>query len=195
MPFFTTDEVTQAAFDVTDAATRSAFEGRVESYFEQERLRTLGVTSFDIFLSHAYADQLVVTGLYAMLTSLGFVVYIDWIFDRQLNRTAVTAATAAVLRQRMAQSKSLVYATTVNHSSSKWMPWECGYFDGHDGHTAILPVVAYSGAAFSGQEYLGLYPYGQRSATGKGRTSLRIHNQNNLSRSVTFDKWIGGVNP
>jgi hypothetical protein len=39
------------------------------------------------------------------------------------------------------------------------MPWELGYFDGlRQGRIAILPLVATEGAAFRGQEYLGLYP-------------------------------------
>jgi len=51
----------------------------------------------------------------------------------------------------MHQCSGLFYATTQNHSASKWMPWECGYFDGYDGktigdtiqpgHVAILPVM------------------------------------------------------
>ncbi len=40
------------------------------------------------------------------------------------------------------------------------MPWELGFFDGHrPGHVAILPLVKAAGGSYTGQEYLGLYPY------------------------------------
>lgn len=32
----------------------------------------------------------------------------------------------------MRQCKSLFFVTTTNATNSKWMPWECGYFDGLD---------------------------------------------------------------
>ena len=164
-------------------------------FFARESIAKAYKSTFDIFLSHSYTDKLIVTGLYALLTAAGFSVYIDWIFDSSLSRTTVTPATAAVLRRRMKQSASLMYATTSNHTSSKWMPWECGYYDGYDGHVAILPVLSYSQTSFAGQEYLGLYPHGKKSTTGYGRNALRIHNQANPSSSVTFDQWVGGSNP
>lgn len=131
-------------------------------------------------MSHAYADKVVVAGLFSILTGTGFTVYVDWIHDRhRLDRTQVTAANAAVLRERMHQCDALFYATTQSHSASKWMSWECGYFDGYDhkvvedriqpGHVAILPVVQSASSFFSGQEYLGLYPLAQK---GKGPASL-----------------------
>lgn len=39
------------------------------------------------------------------------------------------------------------------------MPWELGYFDGFKSAVAILPITATEQASYSGQEYLGLYPY------------------------------------
>lgn len=59
----------------------------------------------------------------------------------------------------MRQCKSLVYASTVAATHSKWMPWELGFFDGFRGseHVAIMPLTGQSGAHPAGQEYLGLY--------------------------------------
>ena len=100
-----------------------------------------------------------VLGIVEFLKQMGKEVYVDWIEDRQLSRSSVTPETAETLRQRMNQSSRLLYLATDNASSSKWMPWELGYFDGlKSGKVAILPLVDYSFSSFKGQEYLGLYP-------------------------------------
>ena len=85
--------------------------------------------------------------------------YIDWIDDNQLERDSVNEDTAETLRKRMQQCEALLFATSSNSSTSKWMPWECGYFDGINGKIAILPISKVDESSFKGQEYLGLYPY------------------------------------
>lgn len=116
---------------------------------------------YDIFLSHSYSDKTAILGLKFTLEEKGFSVYVDWIVDRQLVRENVTKENANVLRSRMANCKSLLYATSENATKSKWMPWELGYFDGlKKGKVAIVPISDSSNKPdFKGQEYLGLYPY------------------------------------
>lgn len=116
--------------------------------------------TFDVFLSHSYHDRDLVIGIKALFEKEGFTVYVDWINDKLLSRDNVTKDTAAVLQKRMRQSKCLIYATSENASQSKWMPWETGFFDGiRDRMVAILPISENASSDFSGQEYLGLYPY------------------------------------
>jgi hypothetical protein len=116
-------------------------------------------TNFDVFLSHSRLDADIIAGVKSLLEARGLSVYVDWIEDPQLDRSRVTPGTAKVLRVRMQHSKSLIFATSESSSSSKWMPWELGYFDGSKpGHIAILPLVKTEGSGFVGQEYLGLYP-------------------------------------
>lgn len=114
---------------------------------------------YDVFLSHSFRDAQLILGLRNLLTDQGLRVYVDWIDDPELDRSSVSASTAARLRGKMQQSKSLVYATSRTASRSRWMPWELGYFDGHqDGsNISILPVENGGGEDFEGQEYLGLY--------------------------------------
>jgi len=195
MPLFTTSEVRAAAFAAAGAQTETLFESRASDLLANEAVKQASVTHFDIFLSHAYNDRTTVIGVYSILRSMGFSVYVDWIHDPKLSRTLVTPSTAALLRKRMRQSDSLMYATTQSSTNSKWMPWECGFFDGHDGHVAILPVVASSTSTYSGQEYLGLYPIAAKNPYSSGRNQLWIHNQNNMSSSVYYDQWIRGQNP
>ncbi|MGL5829634.1 MAG: toll/interleukin-1 receptor domain-containing protein [Angustibacter sp.] len=143
-----------------DAATRV---GGTTTFSSANRLRSeakTGRSSYDVFLSHAYLDAQLILGVKAILESAGMSVYVDWLDDEELDRATVTAATASKLRERMRQSKSLVFATSRASVDSKWMPWELGYFDGlrGSGRIAIFPLVAAAGDRFVGQEYLGLYP-------------------------------------
>ena len=115
---------------------------------------------YDVFLSHSIRDPELVLGAKQILEELGHTVYVDWIEDPQLDRGSVNRDTADILRTRMTCCASLLYLHTENAPSSKWMPWELGYFDGHNGKVAILPVIGDGDKdQFNGQEYLGLYPY------------------------------------
>jgi hypothetical protein len=115
--------------------------------------------SFDIFLSHSFRDATLILGVKTLLEEQGWSVYVDWIDDVELDRSKVNKATAKRLRERMRASKSLIFATSPSTPTSKWMPWELGYFDGfRAGRVAILPLVESSDSEYQGQEYLGLYP-------------------------------------
>jgi len=147
--------------------------------------------SFDIFLSHSREDAILIKGLRDELLELGFSVYVDWIEDPQLDRSHVTKHTAAVLRGRMRQCKCLLFATSSTERKSLWMPWELGYMDAYRGsRVAVAPMVddADAGAQFNGQEYLGLYPY-----LDKTGTSLWVHRDS--STYVRFKEWLVGANP
>ncbi|QHC61223.1 toll-Interleukin receptor [Rathayibacter sp. VKM Ac-2760] len=119
---------------------------------------------FDIFLSHSFHDAELILGVRTILQRAGKRVYVDWIDDPELDRAHVTKSTANRLRQRMQQCTSMVYAATKAATTSRWMPWELGYFDGRKGPeaVAIMPLVSYQGENV-GQEYLGLYPTVERS--------------------------------
>ena len=72
-----------------------------------------------------------------------------------------------------------------------WMPWELGYMDAiRDSRVAIAPMVPdyEANSEFRGQEYLGLYPY-----LDKTGDSLWIHKSS--SEYVRFTDWLGGKDP
>jgi hypothetical protein len=155
-------------------------------------------TEFDIFLSHSYRDAKTLTAdelaqAKTMIESFGFTVYVDWLVDRNLNREHVTAATAALIRQRMQHAKSLLYATSQSSSQSKWMPWELGYKDGHNGRVAILPIMDLAASNFNGQEYLGLYPYLTMEPDTEDKMTLWIEAKD--GRYVTLKAWLNGRDP
>ncbi len=146
--------------------------------------------TYDVFLSHSVRDAKLILGMKIILEDLGYTVYVDWIDDPQLDRSNVTSATANKLRQRMKSSKSLFYVTTSNTSNSKWMPWECGYFDGYKDKVAIVPIEPERTASnsYSGQEYLGLYPYCLKEKNNKDQEKLWIHRDNRTY--VLYDYWV-----
>lgn len=114
---------------------------------------------FDVFLSHSFLDALAVLGLKKLLERERLTVYVDWIVDKDLDRSTPSGATAERLRKRMTSCRSMVYATSRNASTSRWMPWELGYFDGTHSpeHVSICPIETGSAGQFHGEEYLGLY--------------------------------------
>lgn len=155
-----------------------------ESASTFNRLKT-----YDIFLSHSSKDSELILGMKGTLEDHGYSVYVDWVDDPQLNRNDVTKKTAAVLRERMKCCKSLFFVTTNNSESSKWMPWECGYFDGFREKVAIVPIKTSSFSnEFNGQEYLGLYPYCLRANNVFGAPALWIHrDQYNYT---SYQHWV-----
>lgn len=120
---------------------------------------------------------------------MGYKVYIDWIEDPHLDRKNISKSTAGKLKIRMQQCDSLLFVTTENSIDSKWMPWECGYFDGIKSKVAIVPVVRYSSDdKYRGQEYLGLYPYGQKMKSQGGKDLLYIFEDE--KKYLPYDNWI-----
>jgi len=73
---------------------------------------------------------------------------------------------------------------------SRWMPWEAGYFDALKGRVAILPIFETDpgNESYTGQEYLGLYPYIVR-----GTRLLWVHSS--ASSYVEVSEWLNGKNP
>jgi len=152
------------------------------------------VSQHDIFLSHAYEDKDVVLGGALTIEDLGYSVYIDWREDPSLDRSKVTAATAAKLRERMRACKSLFYSITPGAAESIWMKWELGFKDGASNRTAILPVVTSgSGDDYQGQQFLGIYPYVSDGTMGSSKNPLWIHRSPKCY--ATFDRRIAGQEP
>ena len=152
-----------------------------------------GVSSFkrfDIFLSHSYADRDAVKGLADMLEKdFNLSVYLDWVVDTNLDRAKVNKDTSAVLRNRLSHCKCLWYVTSEMSATSKWMPWETGFADGHCGKVAICPLVDGEKSSFNGLEYLSLYPYVDiAKASGSDKKCLRINESS--EKYCSFDSWL-----
>ena len=158
-------------------------------------MKAASLDSFDIFLSHSYLDKELVYGIVEFLEDMGYLVYVDWKNDSQLNRENVTKETAQLVRKRITQSKSLLFATTEGAKDSKWMPWELGYMDGKKARSAILPVARRNVQTdmYVGQEYLGIYPYIVEGNDPNHINRLWVHE--NEKTYVWFDEWLNGSEP
>jgi hypothetical protein len=151
--------------------------------------------TYDIFLSHSFRDADLILGLKLRLEEdFGHSVYVDWVAEPQLDRSNVTAATAQALRTSMNRCKGLLYASTENSTTSKWMPWECGYFDGKFGRSAIFPITDSPKTDYKGQEYLGVYPYiAEDIIKGQTKNVLWVTTAPNIY--CTLGQWLSGVQP
>lgn len=165
------------------SATEALNEGRITDSAEQ----------YDIFLSHSSKDKDLIAGLKLILNDLGYKVYVDW-NDDALDPDNVTAETAKILRERMAQCKSLIYAFSENSSSSKWMPWELGFFDAlKNSRVAVLPISQTAKYAYCGSEYIGVYYVVQiAQVSGTKKNAIWVYDDD---KYVIYDAWLKGHNP
>lgn len=147
-----------------------------------EQTRAFSVLKkYDIFLSHAKLDELLILQLKKDLETYNLTVYVDWVEDPHLERSNVNKFTAATIRDRMRSCRSLLYAISENSKQSSWVQWELGFADGHkSGRVAIVPLEEDNPVKpnFYRQEYLGLYPYIDRTnatfwVNGVSHTELR----------------------
>lgn len=163
-------------------------------YENAELFKNNAQKMYDIFLSHSSLDKRLVLTLVELFNDAGYSVYVDWIEDRQLDRSTVSKETAEVLIKRMSGSRGLAYVATSNATNSKWCPWELGYFDGNKkSRCCVLPVV--ESDSFRGQEYLGLYPYIRYSKVkGRNQDEFWVYNQG-TDEYVILKKWLDGQNP
>jgi hypothetical protein len=173
-----------------------------KSVYDAEReLRQAASRSFksagryDVFLSHRFLDAREVLALKLILESFGFTVFVDWVESPQVDRAQVSKETAAYLRDAMNRSLSLLYAASENSSGSKWMPWELGYSDGLHGRIAIIPVKEQEASteSFTGQEYLGLYPYVSVMRDTSGKEVIWVNEGS--STYVSLKDWLNGIKP
>lgn len=151
---------------------------------------------YDIFLSQTIRDAEIVLGVFDLLTELGFTVFCDWIVEPTAQRDAVTPANAAFIRGVMAKSATLLFLDTEGAEQSLWMCWEIGWFDGENGHVAVLPVLAGDQKHYRGREFLGLYPYIEVDADGRLKVIRpAATNRHGLTmfeapNSRTFGSWM-----
>ena len=154
-------------------------------------------SAYDIFLSHSYLDKSLVYTIVDLFNDAGYSVYVDWMVDTQLDRNNVTADTAKSLRTRMDSCHGLAYIATANIAYSKWCPWELGYMDGkQNGRCAILPVLDNQNSVFSGQEYLGIYPYIDYEKPKNGEQyEFWVNDPVDKQKYVSLKEWLKGKDP
>lgn len=187
-------------FRISDVKGRAAAHPSIKNFSKSAAAVLMEATAsqkevektYDIFLSHSFRDADLILGVKLKLEDHGHTVYVDWIEDPQLDRSKVNKSTAEKLRNSMQSCKCLCYATTPSSPESTWMPWECGYMDGKKERVAILPLTE-SGQSYTGQEYLGIYPYiDEAIPQGGSEKCLWVNESANYCK---FESWLNGTNP
>ena len=177
---------------------RARRRARAEGVSVDETLASVArrqAASYDIFMSQTIRDAEIVLGVYDLLTEMGYSVFCDWIAAPEAHRDAVTPTNAAFIRAVMVTSTSLLFLDTEGAAQSLWMCWELGWFDGQNGHVAVLPVLADDQKHYRGREFLGLYPYVEIDGDGRlkvvrppatNRHGVTLFEAPN---STSFDRW------
>jgi hypothetical protein len=153
---------------------------------------------FDIFLSQSIRDAEIVLGIYDLLVEQGYSVFCDWIIAPEVSRFEVSPTNAAFVRGVMTICDTFLFLDTEQADQSLWMCWELGWFDGQNGHVAILPVLEDKTVHYRSREFLGLYPYVEIDEKGKlilrrpvvtGPAGFTILESPNMR---SFDGWRSG---
>jgi len=113
---------------------------------------------YDVFLSHSSEDSALVERARRELEALGYRVFLDTEALPAVRPEQVSRETAQALREAMRECASLLYLISSNSGSSRWMPWELGFFDGSCGRVFVLPMDDGAEAKARGREYLKIYP-------------------------------------
>lgn len=165
MPLFKVDELRRESKTKLYSWDFKGFEN-LDEYAErklnEQASQFRSYKTYDIFLSYSVKDAAAIIRLANILENKGLSVYVDWIVDKKLDRSEVTAETARIIRDRLESSKSLILALTSNSVQSNWVQWELGLGDGQkNGKVAILPLIREedTNPNFYRQEYLGIYPF------------------------------------
>jgi len=185
MPYLTEAEVKMRASLVTERLEKRAHSILLDTSIDP-------TTTFDVFLSHSPTEPgVILLGIKTMLEDEGLRVYVDNYSDPEVSPISVTPVMANVLRNRMRQSNTLLYVHSQHSTTSRWMPWELGFFDGLKGAVGIIPVTHHEEETFKGMEYLNLYPYVDVTISGSNERQYWIRRSSSVF--APLGAWIRRV--
>ncbi len=142
------------------------------------KLRDSRYDEVTVFLSHKHEEIKELGQVIKLLKTLGVNVYVDWVSDRDaLKRELTNVNTANTIIERLKTSKALLYIHTEASQSSKWAPWELGFF-----HALKDKICIYNPNNIEKAPYLEIYP------------TVILENQELLVETVdgriSIKKWI-----
>ncbi len=123
---------------------------------KRKRLKQFGEVS--VFLSHKHDETQIIRDTIILLNKLGVEVYVDW-QDEGMPKTT-SGVTAKRIKNKIKQCDKFILLATEAAIASKWCNWELGFGDAYkyDKNIAIMPITDKEEGAFSGSEYLQIYP-------------------------------------
>jgi hypothetical protein len=145
------------------------------------------------FLSHSSKDEDLVVGAIRVLEGHGASVYVD---EKDPAMPPYTSEeTAALLKDRIRQTRRFVLLASQNSKDSRWVPWELGVADGYKGlaSIALFPASEHSyEQSWASWEYLGLYRkivWGQLQ--GRSRNVWMVLDENR-NQALELSQWLRG---
>ena len=181
------------ARNVTKAELRDI--SAAKSHSDRQRLLDSVASSrgTSTFLSHSSKDKELLEGAMEILYNHGARVYIDEVDP--LMPPYTTAATAALLKQRISQNQRFVLLASENSKESRWVSWELGVADGEKGlaNIALFPASERTHEDnWASWEYLGLY---HRIVWGKltgYENELWMVLDARRNTAIKLSKWLAG---
>ncbi len=130
---FLKNDYAHQRFDIL--GTPEELEYRIENSKEQV------LKHYDFFISHSSSDQKEVQALIENLNKNRKNVYCDWINDNDyLKRVLVGDATLNIIKNRMKQSKQLLFVLSKNSLSSIWCKYELNEFKNQEKEILYITV-------------------------------------------------------
>ncbi len=131
---------------------------KIFSDASENRERKKRTYEISVFLSHKHNETEIIKQAVILFKGLGVNVYVDWL-DSEMPKTT-NGYTAKKIKERIRQCDKFVLLATERAIESKWCNWELGYGDSqkYSKDIAVMPITNTEGGAFSGSEYLAIYP-------------------------------------
>ena len=111
---------------------RSTYEGTPQALAEKLRddNSVQGLKHYDAFISHSSKDRNYVRQVVDKANAIGLNCYVDWTADNDfLKRSMVSDYTKEVLKERMKQSKKLLFLSSDQSRNSQWVSFELDYYE------------------------------------------------------------------
>lgn len=122
------------------------------------KLRDSRFDEVTVFLSHKHEELKELGQIIKLLKSMGVNVYVDWLDEGMPRNTS--GITAQKIKDKINKCHKFILVATEGAISSKWCNWELGYGDAkkYPRDIAIIPISENRNSAWSGNEYLQIYP-------------------------------------
>lgn len=139
-----------------------------------------------VFLSHKHDETKELGQIVKLLKTIGVNVYVDWLDEGMPRYTS--GITAVKIKEKITKCQKFILVATEAAISSKWCNWELGLGDAkkYPQNIAIIPISDNRNTAWSGNEYLHIYPIiTSEYEYAKGQFYVEFQNT-----KVTLADWL-----
>lgn len=160
-----------------------------DSIINEARSLKLGGSLYNqvtVFLSHKHDETKELGQIIKLLKTNGVDVYVDWLDEGMPKYTS--GITAQKIKDKINKCQKFILVATEGAINSKWCNWELGFGDAkkYPQNIAIIPISENKNSAWSGNEYLQIYPViTSQFETIKGQFYVEFQNT-----KITLAEWL-----